>query len=91
MAVTVTVHWQDGETERVDSVVVSASAREALDVKPVFTDVADVEMLKAIAAALYTKCDADPYASSPIYEFGRARERTEEAAMWAVKGATKGT
>lgn len=91
MTITVSIDWQEGEVSRHESVVVSAAAEEAIRVNFNPSGRIDVEILKALAAALWTKCDADPYPSTPGREFAIARTETESAAMWAVKGATKGT
>lgn len=91
MTITVNIHWQEGEFQRDETVTVSPAAEEAIRVKFNPSGRVDVEKLKAIAAALWTLCDSDPYPSQPGREFAIARTKTEEAAMWSVKGATKGT
>lgn len=90
MTITVNIHWQEGELSRDETVVVSFAAEEAVRAKFNPSGRIDVEVLKALAAALWTKCDAYPYISAPGREFAIARTEIETAAMWAVKGATKG-
>lgn len=91
MTITVSIHWQEGEFSRDETVTVSPAAEEAIRVKFNPSGRIDVEVLNALAAALWTKCDSDPYPSTPGREFAIARTEVETAAMWAVKGATKGT